>query len=114
MKYVDLTYLNEISRGNSDFINEMIKIFESQVKEFQNLMEKYLNEKDYVNFSKIAHKAKSSVNIMGLKELAEQLKNIEEIEKNDDNYPKFVETYESFKIITQKAIEELKSYKSNN
>jgi len=110
MKYVDLSYLKEISLGNKDFIIEMIKIFENQVKEFQNLMEKYLKEKDYINFSKIAHKAKSSVNVMGIKDLAEQLKNIEEIEKVDENYNKFVEVYENFKTITQQAIEELYSY----
>jgi len=111
MGYVDLSYLNEISRGNNDFIIEMIKIFESQVQEFQNLMEKYLNEKDYVNFSKVAHKAKSSMNIMGLKELADQLKKIEEVDKCFENHYKFVQTYENFKNITRIAIEELNMIK---
>ena len=107
-RIVDLSYLNEMSEGDSTLIKEMIDIFFSQVDEFIELMNNYLDKKEYENLGKIAHKAKSSIAIMGMNELANDLKTLEIIAKNGEKieqYPKYIAKFENQ---CQLAIQELK------
>ena len=96
--------------GNGELIPEMIRIFIEQVDEFKDGMQNALNEKDWVMLSKIAHKAKSSVAVMGMKDIAEQLKNLEinAMEGLDtENYNKIVDI---FLKACNEAVTELKEY----
>jgi len=94
MKLVDLTYLKEMSDGNNELIIEMIEIFKEQYPEFKNEFKKHLKKKDYNAISLLAHKAKSSLAIMGLNELAKDIKTLEALakeEKEVETYKKYVE-----------------------
>jgi HPt (histidine-containing phosphotransfer) domain-containing protein len=108
MKMVtDLTYLNNMSGGNSEIIKEMIEIFNEQSKHYIVDMQKYLDEKNYSLLGKLAHKAKSSVAIMGMNELADDLKTLEikaKEGKDPETYPGYVE---KFIGLTKQAIAEL-------
>ncbi|HLO59928.1 MAG TPA: Hpt domain-containing protein [Bacteroidales bacterium] len=110
---IDLSYLREMSGGNRDLIVEMINIFSSQVKEFGNEMDELLKNKQYELLGKLAHKAKSSVSIMGLADLAVRLKDLE----NSANQGKKIETYapiiDSFKNTTSEAVKELEVVAQN-
>lgn len=110
---VDLSYLREMSGGNKELILDMISIFKEQVIEFADEMEKHLSKKEYVALGKLAHKAKSSVSIMGLNELARELKNLENSavnEKDIDTYPVIIN---NFKQETSNAINELNLVEQN-
>jgi HPt (histidine-containing phosphotransfer) domain-containing protein len=109
----DLSYLSGMSGGNPDIIKEMITIFNEQTQEYIIEFQKLLDEKNYLQLGKLAHKAKSSVAIMGMTELAADLKKLELLTKDNsetETYPAFVE-----KFIAQSkvAIEELKEVYSN-
>ena len=109
----DLTYLKNMSAGNKDLVLEMIGIFKQQVKEFIVDMNKFLIDNDYENLGRLAHKAKSSISIMGLNDLAIELKNFENKAKaglDTDEYPIFIE---KFKIETTDAISELDEVAEN-
>jgi HPt (histidine-containing phosphotransfer) domain-containing protein len=110
---IDLSYLREMSGGNKTLIQEMISIFTSQVKEFGNDMDQLYNAKQYQLLGKLAHKAKSSVSIMGLSELAVNLKYLE----NSTNEGKNIETYpiiiDNFKKTTAEAVKELEIVSQN-
>jgi len=86
----DLNYLKTMSGGDAKFISEMIALFREQIEEYGKLMPELLEKKDYDGLSKMAHKAKSSVAIMGMSEVAEQLKELEII----TNERKEVDRYE--------------------
>jgi HPt (histidine-containing phosphotransfer) domain-containing protein len=104
---IDLTYLKNMSAGNKDLILEMIGIFKSQVVEFNQSMDEYYANKQYELLGRLAHKAKSSISIMGLNELAIELKNFENLAKEGldvEKYPVFIK---KFKNDTAEAIEEL-------
>ena len=104
---IDLTYLKNMSAGNKDLILEMIGIFKSQVVEFNQSMDVYYTNKQYELLGRLAHKAKSSISIMGLNELAADLKNFENLAKEGvevEKYPGFIK---KFKNETAEAIEEL-------
>jgi HPt (histidine-containing phosphotransfer) domain-containing protein len=87
----DLNYLKTMSGGDSKFIREMIDLFREQIEEYKSIMPDLLQKKDYDGLSKIAHKAKSSVAVMGMSEVAELLKDLEILAHDE----KEVEKYES-------------------
>ncbi len=80
-KYADLSYLRSMSAGSNDLIKEMIEIFVSQVPEFISEMKDHYNKGEYAILGAVAHKAKSSVTVMGMEEMGKKLKNLELLAK---------------------------------
>ena len=72
----DLNYLKTMSGGDSKFIQEMIELFREQIDEYKVVMPDLLRNGRYDDLSKVAHKAKSSVAVMGMSEVAELLKEL--------------------------------------
>jgi len=104
---VNLSYLREWSGGDQVKIQEMIGIFKSQVEEFARDMDEYLNKKDYLALGKLAHKAKSSISIMGLDDLSNDMKVLENLTKSGKEEEKYPMLVNRFKHETGKAVEEL-------
>lgn len=107
-RLINLSYLNEISDGDNDLVLEIINIFITEVPTYIMMMKDY-HQKEYWNeLSKLAHKAKASSSIMGMKQLTNELKNLEILakEKKDTRlYSSFILNIENqFNL----AIEELK------
>ncbi|MCK4700155.1 MAG: Hpt domain-containing protein [Bacteroidales bacterium] len=105
---VNLTYLKDMSGDNKEIMKEMINIFISQVSEFAEEMEDLNNKKEYFKLGNLAHKAKSSISIMGMENLANELKEFELLakeEKDTDNYKEFIN---HFKQLCDLATDELK------
>ena len=109
----DLSYLREMSGGNQGLILEMIDIFKNQVVEFAEGMEQYLKNKEYEKLGKLAHKAKSSISIMGLSELATQLKSLELMACAGTDVEKYPVIIEKFKKETHEAVTELDEVTKN-
>jgi HPt (histidine-containing phosphotransfer) domain-containing protein len=96
MAYTDLSYLKEITGGEKSIVVEMVEMFIAQVDEFKANMTQYLNDKNWVDLGKEAHKAKSSVLIVGMEELGKNLKKLQlltEEEKDIDTYPDYVKMF---------------------
>ena len=103
----DLTYLREMSAGNKELVLEMIDIFKTQVAEFKVEMKKFYDDREWVKLGKLAHKAKSSISIMGLKDLAVELKWLETDSKEDCTTDKYPPIIHRFNEETNIVIEEL-------
>jgi HPt (histidine-containing phosphotransfer) domain-containing protein len=104
----DLSYLLKLTEGNVEMIQEMVGIFYEQVDEFTEGLQSALTEKNWDRLSKVAHKAKSSISVMGMMDTAEKCRNLELFaaeQKEIESYPELVRT-----IITDlgSAVEELK------
>nr|WP_321451852.1 Hpt domain-containing protein [uncultured Carboxylicivirga sp.] len=81
-KHIDLAYLESITDGNKEIIQELITIFIEQIPEFVEDFETGLKQHDWKKIAAAAHKAKSSVLSMGINELGNiDLKNLELIAK---------------------------------
>ena len=107
LKYTDLAYLKEVTGGETEFMKEMIAIFMEQVPEFIENMEKHHTNGDYIDLGKEAHKAKSSVLILGMNDLATKMKELQILtEKNEavEAYPTYIE---DFKTQCLGAVDEL-------
>lgn len=106
----DLSYLENMAEGNPGLISEMIEIFSTQVDEFTRLMNDYLAKKKWQELSKLAHKAKSSVAIMGMSSLAEKLKELEQLAKEEKEVDSFSEYIDLFTTASKEAVTELNNY----
>ena len=104
---INLSYLKEMTGGNQALVQEMIDIFKDQVVEFSHDMDEYLNKKDYISLGKLAHKAKSSISIMGLDDLSGDMKELENLTKSGKETEKYPLLVDKFKKQTKKAVEEL-------
>jgi HPt (histidine-containing phosphotransfer) domain-containing protein len=104
---VDLSYLREMSGGNKELILEMITIFNAQADEFAHDMDQLLSDKQFELLGKLAHKAKSSVSIMGLNDLAIRLKDLENSAREGKNISSYASIVDNFKKETTEAVKEL-------
>jgi len=96
MAYTDLSYLKEITGGENSIVVEMVEMFLAQIDEFKENMTKHLNDKNWVDLGKEAHKAKSSVLIVGMEELGQKLKKLQlltEANAEIDTYPEYVKMF---------------------
>jgi len=110
-KIIDLAYLQEISNNDSNFIDELITMFLEQIPQYQESLNGLYNAKDWYNLGRMAHKAKSAVLMMGMKSLAEDLKNLEENAKQGKNIDGYNEIIFKFVRDSNLAIKELKEIK---
>lgn len=103
--YADLTYLESMSMGDQEMVNEMIQIFLDQIPEFTNGLKDHYDKGDYIALGALAHKAKSSVAVMGMDALTVILKDLELKAKASieiDSYSNLIDTF-----ITQIEVTEI-------
>jgi HPt (histidine-containing phosphotransfer) domain-containing protein len=106
-KFINMEYLDSVSGGDPGIINEIVVIFKEQSVEIYNEMKSYLASKNYTSLGLLAHKAKSSVAIMGMTEMAGMLKTFE-LQAREGKESQLYEQYlERFKRETEEAIREL-------
>ena len=104
---VDLSYIQGMAGGSMDLVKEMIVIFIGQIPDFLDEMKSCFHKKDWYNLGLIAHKAKSSVAVMGMEGLATDLKDLEILTKEGKEIEEYERLIESFENQTKKAIQEL-------
>jgi len=112
-KFINTEYLDSVSGGDHEIINEIVSMFREQVVEMYNEMRTLLADKNYSSLGMLAHKAKSSVAIMGMNGMAEMLKTFE-LEAREGKNSEFYESYISrFRDGTEAAVKELDDLVNN-
>ncbi len=106
----DLNYLKTMSGNSIELISEMIQIFNDQVIEFSVEMQELHDRQDFSSLSKLAHKAKTSVSIMGMHVLSEKLKELEVSARDSKNTESYQEIIDFFKSECDQAVMELKDF----
>jgi len=105
--YTDLEYLKGMSGDSPEIIKEMIDLFKEQVPEFTEQMQEYLLDKNWKSLGETAHKAKSSVSIMGMEELAGELNQLEQNAKQQADLENIPDMVENFIHVSEQALKEL-------
>jgi HPt (histidine-containing phosphotransfer) domain-containing protein len=85
----------------------MVDLFRAQIKEYCIEMPKLLAKGDYINLSRVAHKAKSSVAVMGMKKEADLLSMLEINARNGVEIESFKTIIDTFIEIATEAVKEL-------
>ena len=112
LKLINTSYLEEVCAGSKEIIADMISLFRDQVTEFNSELNRLFSEGNYYDLGLLAHKAKSSVAIMGMEELAASLKDFELKAKEGlepELYPGYIRDFEEQ---TRIGLEELETYLS--
>lgn len=107
MAFTDLKYLQTITEGDTASMRELILLFIEQVPEFITNLNKYLTEEQFIELGKEAHKAKSSVMIMGMDTLGHDLKTLQLNTISGIRKETYVQYVSRFEIECLAAVEEL-------
>lgn len=112
-KFINMEYLDSVSGGDTSIIRELVDMFREQSVEIYNEMKSLLASKNYNSLGLLAHKAKSSVAIMGMSEMALLLKTFE-LQAKEGIESQLYESYiEKFKKDTGEAVLELEDLINN-
>lgn len=98
MSKLDLTYLNEISGGDKNFIREMLDLFVVTTASEADQYDSLLANGEYERIGGLAHKMKAPVQMLGANELFETIRSLELSGKersNLDQMPVLIEKVKS-------------------
>ena len=109
-KYINTSYIESVTGSDKEIITELVNLFSEQVAEISTEMKSLLEKKEYYPLGLLAHKAKSSVAIMGMTDLTALLKTFELEAKESLNPDKYAAYISCFESDTKKALDELASY----
>ena len=112
-KLINSDYLDSVSGGDPQFIAEIVSMFRDQVNEIFEEMKRLHARKDYLALGMMAHKAKSSVAIMGMTELASILKTFELSAKEGKDTELYESYINKFGEDTKNAVTELNDLVNN-
>jgi HPt (histidine-containing phosphotransfer) domain-containing protein len=105
---VDLSYLNDLSRGNKVFIKEMLSIFIAENPAEMNAIENAINEVNYDLIRSTAHKLKSTIPFIGLdKIVGSDVAEMESLAFNRSDIEQIKTHFSKVRAACQKANEEL-------
>jgi len=110
---INTEYLDSVSGGDNEIIIEIVGIFREQVVEIYNEMKSLLDKKNYHSLGMLAHKAKSSVAIMGMNDLTLMLKTFELQAKEGKSPEEYINYISRFQKETAEALVELDDFINN-
>lgn len=112
-KFINTEYLDSVSGGDNEIVGEIVSMFKEQSGEIYQEMLTHFSERNYKLLGMLAHKAKSSVAIMGMNDLAVMLKTFE-LQAKEGIESGLYESYISrFRTETLEAIKELEDLVKN-
>ena len=76
-KLYDLSMVQSVSGGDEGFIKKMVALFIETVPQNVNDLKKALQEENWDQVGKTAHKLKSTVDSMGIKSIRQEIRTVE-------------------------------------
>ena len=110
MKKLDLSYIESICDGDKEMMKEFSDIFIAQVPEFIADFDTAYTDKDVAKLGSVAHKAKSSVRVMGLEDLGNELSKLEEAAESGNFSESYIDYINTFKEVCSDTLEQLEVY----
>lgn len=114
LEFTSLNYIKSAAGNDQSLINEFIQIFLKQVPDFISDFQSDLNQNAFDKIAKLAHTAKSSVAMMGMEKLAEDVKKLELLSKEGENKVEIEKLIRKFEQEVIKGKEELETYLKKN
>ena len=114
LKQTNLEYIKSAAGNDQKLINEFISIFVKQVPDFMQTFNQLLEERSFQKLAKQAHTAKSSVAMMGMKTLANDMKALELLAKEGKNLVEIEKLIRKFEKQANEAKTELENYLNQN
>lgn len=103
-----LDKLNEMAEGDEDFINSVVAVFLEEVPQDLQELEKALNDRNYDQIYKLAHKIKPNVDLLGMEQTRAAALQIETLGKTGSNALEISTLFPILKRDIQQVVGELK------
>jgi len=104
-----LDKINEMAEGDQDFIISVISVFLEEVPEDLDALEKALQENNYEQVYKMAHKIKPNVDLLGMEQTRAVALEIETLGKSEANMADIEKVFPKLKTDIHQVIGELKN-----
>ncbi len=108
-KLYDLTLVNELARGNEEFILNLSKIFIDTVPPTSREMVQECKKKNWEQVGKLAHKLKSTIDTMCINSLKDDIRLIEKNGKDKKNIDAIPGLVEKTDQVIEKVTQQLKA-----
>ncbi len=107
----NLSYLQEVSKGNIPFMLDMIQIFLTKTPETLAILRQEIESNNWEMVGFYAHKLKATYAYMGMYDLKELLIKIEKSAKQNENLTEIPAWFQAIYIATQPAFQEINEQK---
>ena len=104
---IDLSYLQEISGGDSSFIKEMLELYVNTTAQEASLFPILLSNGDINGIGNLAHKMKAPIQMLGANELFDVVRTLEQIGKKGQHTDEIAPLIEKVQVLVNSSIEEI-------
>lgn len=80
-----LELLREFSRGKEDFVDKMVQVFKEETPKSIQLLKEHYSKYEYKKVSDVAHKMRTSIDMLEIKTIHDDIRLIEEFAKEQKN-----------------------------
>lgn len=108
-KLYDLSLVNDLARGNQEFIVNLAKIFIETVPPTAREMVEACNQKKWEQMGKLAHKLKSTIDTMCISSLKDDIRAIEKNGKEQKNIDITISMVEKTDSVIKQVTQQLKT-----
>ena len=103
-----LDKINEMAAGDEDFVHSVINVFLEEVPVDLEALEAAIQEKDFENVYKLAHKIKPNVDLLGMEQTRATALEIETLGKSAENSAEIESKFPLLKKDVLQVISELR------
>jgi PAS domain S-box-containing protein len=112
-KLYNLTSLNNLCRGDKEFIHKMITVFIEQTTDTIEKATIAISQENYLEVSQLIHRIKPSVESLGIESIFKELKLLEKISKAAKNKEQITALFSTIKEVLEMAIIQFKEDELN-
>ncbi len=105
--FINLSFITESTNNDTDFVIEMINMYLEQCDDFLNEIQTSFLEKNWANLHKIAHRFKSSLNVIGAEQMRQLSEKIEINAKLQENPQLINKAIQQLSMFNNMAVQEL-------
>lgn len=105
----NLKQLEDLSGGSNEFVVEIVKVFLSDVPEQLNNLKLSFDKNDFDELTRIAHKLKPSIDLLGITSINKDIRIVEGYSKNGTHISELSNLIVNIQSTLNKTTEELKS-----
>lgn len=103
-----LDKVNEMAEGDEDFVVSVVTVFLEEVPEDLKALETAINDRDFEQVYKLAHKIKPNVDLLGMEQTRATALEIETLGKNEANLAEIESKFPLLKKDIEQVVGELK------
>jgi HPt (histidine-containing phosphotransfer) domain-containing protein len=105
--HYNLDYLKQVFQGNDAMVQRILGLFESEVPRYFQEMESLMQQDRWGELHPLAHKAKSSIGMLGMQKLLEQVLLIEHHSRTKGSKDQVAQSLELSRNLLDEALDAL-------